>query len=154
MSGSMSSENRAEPNLTPILDMVFQLITFFLLVTNFNTAATDLSLKLPAIGSARPTEVRGQALMVLNISKEGTLRAFGLEIRDVSAFVANEANASLTAARRTNPALKQGDELPTLVVVRADRHTPFRYVSQVVRVCQEKGFRQFSLRAMNLTDEK
>jgi feruloyl esterase len=44
-----------EPNLTPILDMVFQLITFFMLVINFQAAAVDMSLKLPVVGSARLT---------------------------------------------------------------------------------------------------
>ena len=154
MSGSLSTKDRAEPNLTPILDMVFQLITFFMLVINFNTAAVDLSLKLPAIGSARPTEVRGQELLVLNINEEGTLRAFGLEQRDITAFIATEAKASLNHARRTNPALKPGDELPAIVVIRADQHTPFTHVYRVVKECQERGFRQFSLRALNLPDRK
>ena len=45
MSAFLSSDNRAEPNLTPILDMVFQLITFFMLVINFKTAAIDLTLQ-------------------------------------------------------------------------------------------------------------
>ena len=149
MSGSMSSADRAEPNLTPILDMVFQLITFFLLVINFNAAATDQSLKLPAIGSARPTEVNGQELLVLNINHEGTLRAFGQEVRDIPAFIASEAQASLNAARRINSTLKPGDDLPTLVVIRADRFTPFGHLNRVVQTCQKNGFRQFSLRAMN-----
>ena len=41
MSASMSHGSSAEPNLTPILDMVFQLITFFMLVISFKTAAID-----------------------------------------------------------------------------------------------------------------
>ena len=154
MSGSLSSESRAEPNLTPILDMVFQLITFFLLVINFNAAATDQSLKLPAIGSARPTEANGQELLVLNINQEGTLRAFGQEVRDIPAFITSEAQSSLATARRVNSAFKPGDDLPTLVVIRADRFTPFTYVNRVVLACQKNGFRQFSLRAMNQTDEQ
>ena len=56
MSGQLSQEVKAEPNLTPILDMVFQLITFFMLVINFKSAEMDLSLKLPVVGSARPVE--------------------------------------------------------------------------------------------------
>ena len=51
--------NTAEPDLTPMLDMVFQLITFFMLVINFKSASMDLSLKLPVIGSARPLETNG-----------------------------------------------------------------------------------------------
>lgn len=153
MSGSLSSDDRADPNLTPILDMVFQLITFFMLVINFKAASTDLSLKLPAIGSAKPTEVRGQELLVLNVTQEGTLRAFGQEVRDIPAFMAREAEASLVTARRVNSALKPGDELPALVVIRADRFTPFGRLNRVVRACQENGFRQFSLRAMNRNEE-
>ena len=56
MSASMSHAAKAEPNLTPILDMVFQLITFFMLVINFKSAEMDLSLKLPVVGSALPLE--------------------------------------------------------------------------------------------------
>lgn len=50
------SEMNLEPNLTPLLDLVFQLITFFMLVINFKGASLDLSLKLPVLGSARPIE--------------------------------------------------------------------------------------------------
>ena len=39
-----------------MLDMVFQLITFFMLVINFKSASMDLNLKLPVVGSARPVE--------------------------------------------------------------------------------------------------
>ncbi len=33
----------AEPDWTPMLDMVFQLVTFFMLVINFKAANMDLS---------------------------------------------------------------------------------------------------------------
>ena len=59
---------KAEPNLTPILDMVFQLITFFMLVMNFKAAELDLSLRLPVIGSAKPPpEAKNVKLLVLNV---------------------------------------------------------------------------------------
>ena len=59
MSGSVSSEVTADPNLTPLLDMVFQLITFFMLVINFKSAELDLALDLPVVGSARPSITAG-----------------------------------------------------------------------------------------------
>ena len=49
-----------KPNLTPILDMVFQLITFFMLVINFKSASMDLSLRLPVVGTAKPVDAKGQ----------------------------------------------------------------------------------------------
>jgi biopolymer transport protein ExbD len=69
MSGSVGSD-KLDPNLTPILDMVFQLITFFMLVINFKAAELDLTLKLPVLGSAKPLpEGPGVKILVLNVQQ-------------------------------------------------------------------------------------
>jgi biopolymer transport protein ExbD len=146
-------EERAEPNLTPVLDMVFQLITFFMLVINFKTASMDMSLKLPAVGSARPIEGKGQDLLVLNIDRRGVLRVYGNEVHDIPSYIKNEAQASLLSARRYHPDLQPGDDLPSTVVIRADRETPFRLLYRIVVACQENGFRNFSLKALNRKEE-
>jgi len=151
--GGHRREANAEPNLTPILDMVFQLITFFMLVINFKTASMDMSLRLPAVGSARPAEIRGIDLVVLNVDRRGTLRVFGNEIRDIGGYIAQEAQASLLAARRYNPALNPGDDLPSMIVIRADKRTPFRLLNRVLVACQENGFRNFSLKALSRREE-
>ena len=92
MAGRLSQEVKAEPNLTPILDMVFQLITFFMLVINFKSAEMDLSLKLPVVGSARPVETHGQrGLLVLNIDQTGDLKIYGRVIKDIEGYIAKEA---------------------------------------------------------------
>jgi len=149
MSSSMSHGSSAEPNLTPILDMVFQLITFFMLVINFKTASMDLDLKLPVIGSAQPVETQGEDLLVLNINSQGQLRVYGQLIPDMGAYIANEAQASLIVARSNGAQIKAGDELPSTVVIRADKSTPFTMLNRVITKCQEHGFRKFALKAMN-----
>ena len=71
MAGRLLPGVKAEPNLTPMLDMVFQLITFFVLVINFKSAEIDFNLKLPVVGSARPVETGGHVgLLVLNIDSK------------------------------------------------------------------------------------
>jgi biopolymer transport protein ExbD len=148
MSGQ--SSNPAEPNMTPILDMVFQLITFFMLVMNFKAAAMDLDLKLPVIGSARPVDSGGKNdLLVLNINQEGKLKVYGELIKDVNSYIANEAQASMLAARKTLPDIKLGDDLPSTVVIRADKRTPFKMLNSVISTCQTNGYRSFALKAMN-----
>jgi len=149
MSGSLSHAAKAEPNLTPILDMVFQLITFFMLVINFKSASMDLSLRLPVVGSARPVDTQGrEELLILNINSKGELHVYGVP-KDIEKYVAGEAQASLLAARRTNPNIQSGDELPTTVVIRADRDIQFRLLNKVITCCQQHGYRKFSLKAMN-----
>jgi biopolymer transport protein ExbD len=152
MSGSLST-HQAEPNLTPILDMVFQLITFFVLVLNLKSAEIDLSLRLPVVGSARPVETHSSDLLVLNVDKKGTLKVYNTVVKDVEGYIKNEAQASRLAARRINPKLKEGDELSTMVVVRADKTIPFKLLNHVIVSCQENGFRSFSLKALNRQEE-
>ncbi len=138
-----------KPNLTPILDMVFQLITFFMLVINFKSASLDMNLKLPVVGSARPVDTKGQeSLLILNVDKEGNLNVYGRS-RPIKEYIQSEAMAALISARRNQPDLEFGQELPTTVVIRADRNTPFRLLNRVITECQQDGFRKFALKAMS-----
>jgi biopolymer transport protein ExbD len=76
MASIMSSEFKAEPNLTPLLDVVFQLITFFMLVTKFTSENYDERVRLPVAESARPVDDEARVSedrLVLNVDKEGHL---------------------------------------------------------------------------------
>jgi biopolymer transport protein ExbD len=145
MSGSVHSSDRAEPNLTPILDMVFQLITFFMLVVNFKAAETDQSLKLPVIGSAKPSESKSQGeLLVLNINADGKLRVRGRDEASIEGFVKAESDF----LKRSVKNHADGDEWPITVVVRADGKTEVGLLMRVVRACQSQGFRKFDFMVM------
>jgi len=139
----------AQPNLTPLLDMVFQLITFFMLVINFKDAALDQSLTLPVLGSARPLDTKGQEdLLVLNIDAEGQLKVYGV-VRDVRTYIADEARQEEVRLKAKNTPLKPGEELPTMVVIRADRATRFNLLNEIIKTCQQHNYRKFALKAMN-----
>ena len=139
----------AQPNLTPLLDMVFQLITFFMLVINFKDAALDQSLTLPVLGSARPLDTKGQEdLLVLNIDAEGQLKVYGV-VRDVKIYIADEARQEEARLKSKNTPLKPGEELPTMVVIRADRATRFNLLNEIIKTCQQHNYRKFALKALN-----
>lgn len=152
MSGSLAHGSNAEPNLTPMLDMVFQLVTFFMLVINFKAASMDLNLHLPVVGSAAPVDTKGQEdLLILNIDAAGHLNVYGERKEDIEGYVKNEALASLVKAKMQGgkTEMKLGDDLPSIVVVRADRATPFKLLNRVIKAAQEVGYRNFSMKAMN-----
>ena len=152
MSESLDS-SEGKPNLTPMLDMVFQLVTFFMLVMNFKAASMDLTLKLPVIGSAQPADARGQgSVLVLNINADGQLVVYG-EKQDADKYIANEASAAYYVAKVDKPDLKYGDELPVTIVLRADKDIPFHLLNHLVQLCQRNGFRKFQYRAMNVAAE-
>lgn len=154
MSDVPGGDSDASPNLTPILDMVFQLITFFMLVINFKSAALDMSLRLPVMGSAKMVDSQGtNDILVLNIDKEGKLKQYGSAV-DVKAYVAKEANVSKLAAKAAGMSDEdiEADGVKTVVVIRADEDTTFHALNQVLKECQDGGFRSFALRAMNRAD--
>lgn len=145
--------DEGEPDMTAMLDMVFQLITFFMLVINFKAASMDLDLKLPVVGSARPVDTGGaKDLLVLNINKKGELKIFGNVKSDIENYIAGEAVASRLAAKKENRDFKDGDDLPDKVVVRADRAATFKMLNRVIKACQDNGYRNFAMKAMNKED--
>ena len=147
MSGSVDG-SEGKPNLTPVLDMVFQLITFFMLVINFQTNSIDKHMDLPVVGSARPVKNSGTFMMV-NVNNKGQFTVFGKPMSDdqIPGFVAREAQVNRLAVRRTTPNFTDEDDLPTVVIVRADKDTPFSKLSKIIKICQDNGFRNFAFRA-------
>jgi len=141
----MNSE-RAEPNLTPLLDMVFQLITFFMLVINFKGASLDLSLKLPVLGSARPLDRQGKLEpLLLNIDAEGGVHCFG-KVEEIEPLMTKESRLLKEQLRSMGTPAET--DFPVAVIIRADRAVPFHQLNHVIEVCQKHGYRQFSLSAM------
>ena len=152
MAGSVSGEISATPDLTPLLDVVFQLITFFMLVINFSSENYDQRVRLPVAGSARPLDKAqaAQDRLVLNIDRDGHLlmgdvldteRALR-EIHFQAQLIKQNAEA---AGVKVNPA----EGLPTTVVLRADRATAFSQLFRMITACQQEGFRKFDLKAMS-----
>ncbi len=144
----LSRELTAEPDVTPLVAVVYLLITFFMVQVNFKSAEIDMSLRLPVVGSARPVETHGQrGLLVFNIDQEGNLKIYGRTIKNIEGYIAGEANVARMAARIAPTADGADQELPTTIVIRADRATPFKLLNRVIKVCQDHGFRQFALKA-------
>lgn len=144
MSGAQAE---GEADMTPILDMVFQLITFFMLVMNFKAAAFDMSLKLPVVGSAMPIDTKGQEeLLILNLTPTGDLTVYGEKV-DMIRYIAEEARVSRMTAKGKGMDLKDGEDLPTMIVIRSDESSRFKDLYHVIKTCQEHGYRKFALKA-------
>ena len=153
MSANVSGgEIRAEPNLTPLLDVVFQLITFFMLVINFTNENFDQRVRLPVAGSARPIEGSAQEdKLVLNIDRDGKLIWNGKLLGTELALREIQSQATITrmSANARGIKIKPGEPLNTTIVLRADRETPFAQLFSIITACQAHGFQKFALKAMN-----
>jgi biopolymer transport protein ExbD len=156
MSASTSAD-KAEPNLTPLLDVVFQLITFFMLVINFSSENYDARVRLPVAGSARPVEDGEKAAMedrlVLNVDRQGHLLMSGQVLTTTKALQEIKHQADLVKLNVKAAGLKPDSSggLPTTIVLRADKDTPFSSLYSLITACQANGFRKFALKAMSGT---
>lgn len=153
MSSSTNAE-KAEPNLTPLLDVVFQLITFFMLVINFSQDNFDSRIKLPVAGSARPQDDAARLAeerLVLNVDSQGHLLFNGRSLSTDEAIRTIKLEAQIARAniRALKGNVAPNVELPARVVIRADRDTPFSALFSLINTCQTNGYQKFDLKAMN-----
>lgn len=153
MAGSVTGEIKAEPNMTPLLDVVLQLIAFFMLVFRISGESFDQRIKLPVAASARPIE-GNQAVedrIVLNIDADGNLIWNGEPLDFERALKAIKQQAQLVRLnlRVAGKSVEPGEPLPTRVVIRADRATEFSQFYRYITACQSNGFTRFDLKAMN-----
>ncbi len=156
MSASVSGEIKAEPNLTPLLDVVFQLITFFMLVINFSSDNYDKRVRLPIAASATAPDSgpSQEGRLVFNINARGELLFNGEELDPERAMKEIKVQSQLESREAERAAKKLGDKfdptnLPVTIVIRCDRETQYTQVYRYITACQSYGFRKFALKAMN-----
>src|SRR5438094_9252621 len=70
-------EIKAEPNLVPLLDLVFQLIMFFMICVNFVSEQVNELIMLPVSQSARAMDKGEVEVLVLNMDAEGKVHVVG-----------------------------------------------------------------------------
>ncbi|MHC4921682.1 MAG: ExbD/TolR family protein, partial [Planctomycetota bacterium] len=58
-------------NLTPLIDVVFLLLIFFLTATTFSREEVEMDLELPEAASGEPAA--GEQTIVINIGRDGRL---------------------------------------------------------------------------------
>ena len=145
--------NVAEVDMTPMIDIVFQLIAFFMLVTNFENVKADERVKLPEHVLAKPPEVKREKELFLNI---GFIRdSTGAKQSEALLFYAGE-EVPMTDFARLSKILNRENRIYTdlnvdpknvTVVIRADKEVPTGLVQELIRLCQQQNFEKFALKA-------
>lgn len=140
------------PNLTPLLDVVLQLITFFMMLVHFGTrieGATDL-VRLPVAPAALPTTDMELDTLAIAVDVDGRLLVGSTAYNPDQAarWFRDQAAARRSARGATPPPRVDGEpasELGTLVILRADRDASTGAVRRVMAAARREGFVRFSL---------
>ena len=119
-------------NLTPLIDVVFLLLVFFLVATTFAKEEVEMDLELPeaATGVAQSEE----HLMIINVSAEGTIKVDG------RAVTIEALGQKLTAAADRN----RDQE----VQIRGDTRAQHGRIVQVVDACLAASLERVSFAAV------
>lgn len=142
-----------ELDMTPMIDMTFQLIAFFMFVMNFSTELVREEIQLPVVQLAQPVTQSKVEPIVLNIDADGSVYLPGEVVNitepdglaQLNSFLYRE--AALARLRMRASGLPPDAPLNATVIIRADRAAPFDLVRKVLRSCREAGFVHYSLRA-------
>jgi biopolymer transport protein ExbD len=120
-------EEEPKMQMSPMIDIIFQLIIFFMVVSTFQRLEVE-ELKLPVASHSKEKEVVPGELTV-NIKKDGTI------IVNQRKYTPEELGNLLRETLRNNPNLA----LYWGVNIRADAAVPCRYVLKVIKACSEAG---------------
>ena len=156
MSHGPSSGGGVEVNLIPMIDIVIQLITFFLMLVNFDNSNKDERIRLPIADLAKPSEMDIDEPLTLSINGRGEVNtglgdlvdADGDSFRATMIREAHEAKKRMKAAGKLTKEDPSGrTPLWTTVMIRGDKDTDYGKVQRMMKICQEQGFYKFALRA-------
>jgi biopolymer transport protein ExbD len=132
---------QVELDYTPMIDMTFQLIAFFMILINFTEADQDERVQLPSSVLAKPPQAPFEAPITIQMVRTGQIVMAGQLYPDVNAIkpiLNNEKYVLETRGRSTGDAT---------VIIRAHKDAETGLVQEVIKVCQEVGFEKFTLRA-------
>ena len=150
-----STSALVEADMTPMIDLVFQLVAFFMIVTNFDQQQADERVKLPVDALATPPVEARPYVVTVNIGfirdKDGKITSPPLvmnpETGDIDVMTYGKVQLPKEAAiARAQGGKEQVNE--TIIAIRADAEVPTGLVQELIKSSQEAGFSKFSLKAM------
>ena len=113
----------ASLSITPLIDVVFLLLIFFLVATKFDEEESALDIQLPQATESTPIWSQPQSL-IININRKGEYYVSG---KNVSA----KELRNLLETSWKNPLTDSS------VVIRGDERAPFGVIVTAANMCQE-----------------
>ena len=162
---SHGSHDKCEPNFTPLLDLVLQLVMFFMIVTNFVQEQTNVEIKLPTAIAAKAIEANVDYAIYLNVNAEGkVILASTDQYKDsvgtiistldnpaqVASFLKRRAKEDKDRAKQAKAAgrAKEGDPELSIVILRIDKTCEFEKTYAIIKACRTSEYLRVQLRAI------
>ena len=134
------ARNDVEVNLTPLIDVVFLLLIFFMVSTTF-TKETHLTIDLPKAQGQPAQKVKRQVEITITLNGE---------------YAVNDAvlvNKKIDTVKSALEKASQGDHSLPLMIT-ADAQTPHQAVVTAMDAAGQLGFTHLSITTTNAKDEQ
>ncbi len=130
---------QAEGDMTSMIDMVFQLIAFFMVLINFSQDDQNAKISLPESELAKPTEAPSEFPIVMHLDRDGRIYMGANEatIDSIKPLLGTE----VSVLKSNQKEAKDGN-----IIIRAHREAAGGKVQDLIAKCQEMGFEKFALR--------
>jgi biopolymer transport protein ExbD len=122
--GRKQDEDGPAIEMTPIIDMVFLLLIFFLVATTYQQSERELAIALPEAEAAGPISTMLREI-IINVDGQGSIIVGG------QALTLEELRTLVADAVRVNPDQK--------VSVRGDKDITYGTIARVLDVCKAAG---------------
>jgi biopolymer transport protein ExbD len=140
ITGRKQTEMSAECDMTPMIDMTFQLIIFLMLLVNFAEVDQNALVQLPTSELAKPADKPLDKPITLNVLKEGAVIVGGQTVymEGLKALLGREAEGIVAEGKEIKDAH---------IIIRGHGDAPTGTVQEIIKICQEARFERFALRA-------
>jgi biopolymer transport protein ExbD len=126
-------------NLTPIIDVVFLLLIFFLVATRLDKEEREreIPIKIPTVVKAEPLSATKD--LVIDVTREGTYRIRNRE------WNREEVRALLAEEAKVNPHRK--------IRIYGDEESALKHTAHVLGMCRSAGLENYQLAAVEESEK-
>jgi biopolymer transport protein ExbD len=154
---SHGSSDKCEPNFTPLLDLVLQLVMFFMLCANFVMDQTDVAIKLPEAVAAKTLDKTDEYAIYLNVNDQGKVILSSTDqFKDgegnvvttldnpaqVQSFLKRRAKEDLDGAGPAN----RDKPLRSVIILRVHKDCSFDKTYAIMKACRSANYLRVQLR--------
>ena len=127
-----SEQELGIPNMMPLIDVVFLLLIFFLMASNFEEQEREVKVSLPEVVEAQPLAMTQD--LVINITPEGKYVVAQQEYSE------EQLAALLEQTRRNNP--------HQMVMIRGDERVAWKHGVRVMGLCNKAKIDKYRVAAL------
>ncbi|MCO8121581.1 biopolymer transporter ExbD [Stieleria sp. TO1_6] len=130
----------AEGDLTPMIDMTFQLIAFFMVLINFSQTEANDRVVLPSSQLVKPPTAPLEFPIILHVAQDGEIILGGDTYTTETLTTGLRRELAVLRAEKKKPA-------DANIIIRGHQNVAAGQIQEIIRVAQENELERFALRA-------